>query len=627
MDHYDLAPPLGLLSLAAVVREDGVQPTLVDFNLRVMQDPSLADENFYERAVRMIAETEPDVVGFTSMVVESHVCLELARRLKEQRPELVTVLGGPHFSAITEQVLTTYGWIDYVVAGEGERAFPDLMRKLRGAPDAPAELVNVAHRSEDGVVLRRTLKGMSGLDELPFPAYDLVDVEEYFALNPIRLLNVDHGRGCMFRCSFCYSPGHWGQGEQVKSANKVADEVKRMYEMGARHLFFVQDNLVNSVQVTKDLCEALTESGTGITWNAYATMQRLTPPLLDVLAAAGCTELFVGVDAITSKAQKSFAKHFYKGWESLRTRLTDCLERGIVPTCAFMIDPPLDGDHTATNEALTTALLARNLGCGIRLNTLTVYNSTATEQEFENVERSYTELKPRLLLDTPAMVYRNPYAQQDPSLYPFHSTVLPPAVYTRFVTGMHAAYTLFTSFPRTLLQYVMVDGGSLWQLLERVVDQVGDLIEIEPRLRRPLERKCFQELFGQLEVSSTVRDAFNLESAELRVSLSVHRPTVQVYSGGEHRIYRAEAHEVVRLHESLTDLARDDGAEPVESPGDYLVLREAGSIRYFQLTDEAVGELHRVQAATVDSGTVELSGEVLEELATVGVLSPVKEVV
>src|SRR6266536_593966 len=117
-DHFELAPPLGLLSIAAAVEDDGVDVTLVDMNLRGMRNPAWLTGDFYPRAVAVMAATRPDVVGFTSMVLESHVCLELARRIKQADPDVVTVLGGPHFTAIAREALDLYPWIDYVITGE-----------------------------------------------------------------------------------------------------------------------------------------------------------------------------------------------------------------------------------------------------------------------------------------------------------------------------------------------------------------------------------------------------------------------------------------------------------------------------------------------------------------------------
>lgn len=448
-----------------------------------MRDHAWLRGDFYGRAVRAIAETHPDVVGFTSMAVESHVCLELARRLKQADAGVVTVLGGPHFTSIAREVLELYPWIDFVVMGEGEAATRSLAGSLRGT-SGMASITNVARRATGNgqVTFTRRLKPEASLDDLPFPAYHLVDLEDYFAVNPSRLLCYEHGRGCIFRCSFCYSPVQWGQGGQAKGIERVVGEVARLRDLGARHLFFVQDNFLNNVAAAKALCRALAEARTGVTWNCYATLPQLTPDVLDLLADAGCTEVFVGVDAVSPGAQRSFAKHFFKGWAPLEARLRACLDRGIGVTCAFMIDSPEEG-HADTDAALTTAVLTSALGCFFRLNTLTLYNGTASFLAMQDRPKAYTEVKPRLLLDTAPVVQDNPYAREWPEIFPFHYTFMPVPLYHRFSTAMLIAFHLFLAFPRTLAQYALTDGGSLWQLLDGLAARVGDLGLVHPPQR------------------------------------------------------------------------------------------------------------------------------------------------
>ena len=81
-ETFLLSPPLGFLSIAAAY--------------------------FYPNAVELIELQKPDMVGFTPMAIESHVCLETVRLLKENNPNLKIVFGGPHFGAIAEEVLEHY---------------------------------------------------------------------------------------------------------------------------------------------------------------------------------------------------------------------------------------------------------------------------------------------------------------------------------------------------------------------------------------------------------------------------------------------------------------------------------------------------------------------------------------
>ncbi len=618
-DTFDLAPPLGLLTVAGAIEDEGHAVALLDLNLEVICDHTWARADFYERAVRAIAATAPDVVGFTSMALESHVCLELARRLKRQDPAVVTVLGGPHFSAMARTVLELYPWIDYVVAGEGEGAMRQLLRTLAGR-EGGGGLVNVARRDGGGVALDRRLKPLDSLAALPRAAYQLVDLSRYFAKNPLRLLDYEHGRGCIFNCSFCYSPLHWGQGEQVKETDRIVREVSELHALGARHLFFVQDNFPNSKATARAICRALTAARTGMTWNCYATLPQLLPEFLDDLAAAGCRAVFIGVDAISNTSQKAFGKPFFKGWEKLSERLRGCLDRGMVPTCAFMVDTPGD-DHRLTDATLTTALFARNLGCGIRLNTLTLYNETPSALAAGSAGRTYTNLKPRLLLDTAEPLHDNPFARERPELFPFHNTYLPLPLYERFVCGMHMAYTLFTSFPRTLLQYVLADQGSLWSLLDSLAVRLGDLTRLAPVMRRPTERELFLHDFPRRRLSAATRGALELETAELRLGCNEPESAVAIRSADEVRRFRAARFQVIELPNAPRDFDRVMALPAAEKPPQpYLVLRQDKRFRYFEVDSQLASTLHTINAS--GDGEVEVPPVMLGELLQAGVLKP-----
>jgi anaerobic magnesium-protoporphyrin IX monomethyl ester cyclase len=618
-EKVDLAPPLSLLTIGAVLEQEGIEVSVLDMNLRGMRDHRWVQENFYENAVAAIAETNPDVVGFTSMAVDSHVCLELARRVKEQDPGCLSLFGGVHFSSIAREMLTLYPEVDYVITGEGEIAVRNLFRYLRGKAGA-SELENVAYRDRSGIVHRRVLKPSQTFEPVPFPAYHLVNLSDYFSTNSRQLLDYEHGRGCIFRCSFCYSPVHWGQGEQVKQIDRIVDEVLRLRGMGPKHLFFVQDNLLNSKEVGKEICQALTASRLGLTWNCYATLPHLSTDALDAMSEAGCISVFIGIDAVSSTAKKAFKKTFFQGWNKLSERLRACLERGIVPTCAFMVDIP-EYDSTNTDLSLATALFAANLGCGIRMNTLTLYNQTETYIDMQSRPRVYTNLKPSLLLDTPNVLHDNPYAREHPELFPFHQTFLPLPVYQKFVTGMHMAYTLFKTFNRTMVQYVSVDNGSLWGLLSHLGDKIGDLTQVPVLERRPLECDVFLREFPRFTLSRQTKSALEMETAELELGRNAPESEVGLVVEGERQTWRAGNYEVIRLPYEPAMLDRLEGLPDSETPAQpYLLLEQNRRINYFSLPDDMARTLTDLRDARHSGQSIEVPPAVLSELVDVGIL-------
>ena len=120
--HYErdeIAPPLGLLRIAEIAIHMGASVAIEDYNLLYHLLPELRGD-FYAVAVERLLSLRADLYGFTSMAVDSHVALELARRLKQLRPECTTVFGGPHFSSVADQLSQKYPWVDHVVTGDGE---------------------------------------------------------------------------------------------------------------------------------------------------------------------------------------------------------------------------------------------------------------------------------------------------------------------------------------------------------------------------------------------------------------------------------------------------------------------------------------------------------------------------
>lgn len=413
-----VAPPLGLLTLGALLRDQDVEVSVVDFNLESYRDSRYREaETFYQPAIDRITATEPDLVGFTSMALESHVCLELARLLKAQDPRVKTVFGGPHFGSIAGEILEHYSWADYVVVGSGEQAIIDLVAHLRdGAP--AADVANIAHRTISGVTLDRRPERTLPLAAIPLPAYELVDLEAYFAINPVALLHVEHARGCQLRCSFCYSEAHWGHGETAKPIGRVVEELKKISALGARSAFFVADNFVTSPPRARALCAAMNDAGIDLKWTCYATLAQLDEQTVAAMGAAGCRSVFVGVDAVSASNKKAFRKTYFKGWPALRETIERCLTHHIVPTCSFMLSSADTAD--GIEQTLQAAAFAKHIGAEVTVNALAIYHESGLHRSAGTSAIEYEELKPRLHYDTPPINFVNPYAKEHPALFPMH---------------------------------------------------------------------------------------------------------------------------------------------------------------------------------------------------------------
>jgi hypothetical protein len=192
---------------------------------------------------------------------------------------------------------------------------------------------------------------------------------------------------------------------------------------------------------------------------------------------------------------------------------------------------------------------------------------------------------------------------------------------------MHAAYTLFTSFPRTMLQHVLVDNGSVWQVLESLTNEVGDLTEMHPRLRRPVERELFLRIFPRLKSSRQTRGAFELEAAELRLGEVGSHATVSAKTDNGAFRCNAGEYELVTL-----PLPPDAYSRVVSAPMDeqvdqsFLLVRQGRQIHYYEAGDGATAVVDQISEASRTGGEVQFNPKLLQELLRIGVLKDVSQV-
>lgn len=480
IDRSEIAPPLGLMRLAQAARWTGNDVTIIDLNHLYHRDERLRDAGtFYDAAIDGLLEENATTYGFTSMAVDSHVALHLARLLKKARPEVVIVVGGTHFSSIADAIIHRFPWVDFVVTGEGENFVRELPKFLK---DNRSPKVVKGSPFTDGVA-----------DELPF---DLLDLNQYFAVNPNRCLDFEGGRGCRFKCAFCYSPQHYNGFRNFAIDRTIAD-LERAHDLGFRNVFFVEDNFLNDPARAIDFCKEFERARRDLSWQAYATFPQLTSEMIPIMARAGCTAVFAGIDAVGTESRRIHKKAFVREASVLQRRIQECVENGITPTCAFLLSPPSYPGGNDIDETLFFALAARNAGAQVRLNTLTLYNQTSTFVTNTAVPK-YDEFKVRLMLDVPEVVEENFYAVENPELFPFHSRYVDADEWHDFVSVAHCLYTIFEAFPKTLQQLWDGQGIRPTEIARKMLDNTGPLLDIPKPARRDAQLLAAVEVLESL---------------------------------------------------------------------------------------------------------------------------------
>lgn len=176
-----------------------------------------------------IYQYHPEVVAFSCYIWNIDIVLKLCADLKMIIPGLRLVLGGPEVTYRPSDILLNYPWVDYVVSGEGEAVWPDLLYALRGGRAEP-QLPAVYGRSQQYLNENHHPAVVSQLDDLPFPYRGATSKQG-------RILYYESSRGCPFKCSYCISSVE--SGVRFLSLQRVKRELEYLNALHPMEIKFV----------------------------------------------------------------------------------------------------------------------------------------------------------------------------------------------------------------------------------------------------------------------------------------------------------------------------------------------------------------------------------------------------
>lgn len=298
-------PPLGLLSLAAWLREHGHEPQVLDLASR---------EWPLEDVVGFVARESPHVVGLSARTINIHDAARIAEGLKAGGFDGPIVVGGPHMTAVPIPTLERFDAVDYGVVGEGEHTFVEFLgRMAAGSP--PEGLPGLAWRDSAGRArLGAPRPLIPDLDELPLPAWDLLpDFPHGYphsALETKRLpaASIMTSRGCPYRCTFCDSRV-FGQKVRVHSAPYTLSMIRHlMKRYGIRDLMLLDDNFILRQERLFEICDTMIREKMDLRWYCMGHAQVMTDERLRKIRKAGCWIIEVGIESGCDRILKTIRK-------------------------------------------------------------------------------------------------------------------------------------------------------------------------------------------------------------------------------------------------------------------------------------------------------------------------------
>jgi hypothetical protein len=327
------SPQLGILTVAAVTEGLGCVTTIYDSNRAFFHFADSAGEahvsEFAGVAACQIGAIDAEVYGFGSICSAYPLTLRIAKLVKAIRPNSTILMGGPQASVVAEHTLRAFPFVDFILRGETEESLPIFLEELSGQRRLD-QVPGLAYRSVWGVKLNPHAPVITDLDALPFPAYHLTG-----ELRGEHTASLELGRGCPFACTFCSTNDFFRRKFRLRSPQRILDDMCTIEaEYGIKDFELIHDMFTVDAKRVRAFCHHMIEAGKGYTWACSARTDCVDQELIELMAAAGCTGIFFGVETGSGRMQNVIDKHL----DTTRAReIIDITERAGVRSTVSLI--------------------------------------------------------------------------------------------------------------------------------------------------------------------------------------------------------------------------------------------------------------------------------------------------
>jgi radical SAM superfamily enzyme YgiQ (UPF0313 family) len=319
-----IRPNLGLLYVAAAVKDiSGVDIRIIDMNV---------DGISMEALEKFIAEEPPDMVGFSVLTFNLLNCIEVCKIVRQTSPRTKICFGGWHPTLYAQETLA-FDFVDYIVIGEGEWTFRELVKSYQekcGTLEQELSGINgLGYKTSDGrFIINPARAVVKNLDDLPLPAYDLVDATKYSNLLACsgQVVNIMTSRGCPQKCVFCdlrRTPYRY------RTPNNILEEIQFWVAKGVKEFFIQDDNFTINRKRTIDVCRLLIDADLDIKYKISSRVDYIDDELSEYLRKSGCYRIYFGVESGSQKILNYLEKgitiqDIKKGFQSAKKFGIDC---------------------------------------------------------------------------------------------------------------------------------------------------------------------------------------------------------------------------------------------------------------------------------------------------------------
>lgn len=245
---HEHLPPLGLLSIAGPLIDDGHQVELLDADFHNTPISSIVDETLKRKPNAVL-------LGHSGSTSAQPIINEITSGIRSKAPEIKCIIGGVFPTYHWEEILSTQAQIDYIVCGEGEATCLALIQALENNSDL--EFVNgIALRIEGKILKTPNAETLANLDDYRI-AWELMKGYNYTYWGKRKAVVIQFSRGCPYPCTYCGQSLFWKKWRH-RDPQKLADEIEMLHrEYGIEVINFADENPSSNPKAWRAFLEAL----------------------------------------------------------------------------------------------------------------------------------------------------------------------------------------------------------------------------------------------------------------------------------------------------------------------------------------------------------------------------------
>jgi anaerobic magnesium-protoporphyrin IX monomethyl ester cyclase len=302
-DSYIHEFPLGIAYIASALRNAGHEVEIYDQDKFHYPESHLVD---------YLTRHHFDVVGLGIVggYYPYHKLMKISEAINRVPNHPIYILGGHGPSPEPEYFLKKTG-ADVIVIGEGEITVVNLFEALEHKKNL-SSVRGIAYLDGGKLVATERQELIKDLDTIALPAWDLFPMDYYALLRLPNSINSDRcfavlsGRGCLFKCNFCY---RMDEGFRPRSAEGIIEEIQRLIkDYHITYVEFSDDLFMSSPQRTVEICEAFIKARLSIKWWCEGRLNYARPEVLKIMKKAGCVFINYGIESMDDATLKTMNK-------------------------------------------------------------------------------------------------------------------------------------------------------------------------------------------------------------------------------------------------------------------------------------------------------------------------------